>query len=488
MSDTIEHRPLSDHMNPLTEIISTTSLVVAGQLDTEILRVSFSKLVEKWSKLGTRIVKGKNGMFEFHTPAAFSEERLPFIFTVSDQRTIQCPDIPKRDYTVTSQPELQKYMHLFRSEDCPNTMTKWLKQKDAPAIRIHVTVFSDATCIGFTLPHIFSDVPGMSVILNAWCSIMAGRESALPTLVTEDPIANIGGAYPSTKKALKKFHADMEGGYHLLSFWQKVRYYMPVVKEFVLHPKEECRLIFIPNKTLNKLRQAALAELQDEKEVWVSENDIIFALIIKLSNLHRKKSDKTPIGFAMTGNFRGQAPALKDPSKAYLHNCLTYYAVSPIPNGTVVDRSVGNIARLIRGAIVAQRKPEEFEKQMTVYREMCRQSVYPSYCPPNGRQYTSTSWLQSGWPELDFSPALRVVETDSADGASAEKLKGGLLGEPGRVVFSGGSAGIPSLPRRQWAIIMSKQPDDAAGDGGVWFEMAARVELWPKIDEYLRSL
>lgn len=60
MSDTVEHRPLSDHMNPLTEIISTTSLVVAGQLDTEILRVSFSKLVEKWSKLGTRIVKGKN--------------------------------------------------------------------------------------------------------------------------------------------------------------------------------------------------------------------------------------------------------------------------------------------------------------------------------------------------------------------------------------------------------------------------------------------
>lgn len=229
-------------------------------------------------------------MFEFHTPVAFSEKRPPFIFTVSGHRETQCPAIPTRDYTVTSQPGLQKYQHYFRSEDCPGTMTQWLKQKDAPTIRIHVTTFSDATCIGFTLPHIFGDVPGMSVILNAWCSIMAGRESELPTLITEDPIANIGGSYPSTKKALKKFHAEMEGPYHLLSFLEKIRYFTPLIAELVIHPKEDCRLIFVSNAALSKLRQAALSELQDGKEVWVSENDIVFALILKVS--HHQRANK----------------------------------------------------------------------------------------------------------------------------------------------------------------------------------------------------
>lgn len=178
---------------------------------------------------------------------------------------------------------MASYQHLFRSKDCPGTMQDWMKQKDTPTIRIHITAFSDATCIGFTIPHIFCDVPGLSVIMRAWCSILAGRESELPALIIEDPIAHIGGSYPSSKKERKKFYADMQGGYHIAGFWAKVRFYTPLVKEFVLHPKEENRLVFLPTKTLEKLRQVALTELQDEKEAWVSENDIIVALIIKVS-------------------------------------------------------------------------------------------------------------------------------------------------------------------------------------------------------------
>ena len=190
----------------------------------------------------------------------------------------------------------------------------------------------------------------------------------------------------------------------------------------------------------------------------------------------------------MSCNFRGQIPALQDPQKAFLHNCMTYFGVGPIPTGTLVDCSIGTIARLIRSAIVAQRTPVQFEKQMTVYREMCRQSVYPSFCPANGRSYTSTSWLTSGWSKLDFSSAARSIEARNTGAGSSEKLKQDLLGEPGRVVFSGGYANRPAVPRRHWAIIMSKQPDDAVGEGGVWFEMAVRNEFWPRVDQYLCSL
>ncbi|KZP02959.1 hypothetical protein FIBSPDRAFT_969435, partial [Athelia psychrophila] len=247
---------------------------------------------------------------------------------------------------------------------------------------------------------------------------------------------------------------------------------------------EENRLVFLPTKTLEKLRQVALTELQDEKEAWVSENDIIVALIIKLSNLHRKTHDKTPYAVSMSANFRNLLPELKGPSKAYLHNCLTYFVCPPMANGSLLDRSLGDIGRHVRGTIVAQRPLAQSGKQLTVYREMCKRGVFPSYAPGNGRSYSTTSWLAGRWSDLDFSPA--VVETDSTD--SAEKPKGGVLGDPGKVVFSGGSADTPKMPKRFWAIVMSRQPDDAAGEGGVWFEIAARVEHWPKIDEYLRSL
>ncbi|KZP27678.1 hypothetical protein FIBSPDRAFT_948270 [Athelia psychrophila] len=417
MADTIDPIPLSDHMFPLTDTIVTSALMVAGRLDTELLRAAFATLVDKWPKLGARIVKGKKGVFECHTPSAFSVERSPFVYTVARHVDSQCPDIPKR--TIGSHANMLTYRHLFQSKDCPASTSEWIKQKDAPPIRIHITTFSNVTCIGFTVPHIFTDVLGISVILRAWCSIIAGREtSKLPVLITEDPLAHIGGPYPSSKKELKAFHADMAGEYHLFSLWDKLRYYPPLIKEIVFH-SEEVRLVFLPSKTLDKMRRSAMAELQDEKEVWVSENDIIYSLIIKLSNLHRDKNDETPYGIAMAANFRGLLPELKDPSKAFLHNCMTYVSCPVIPNGSVLDSSVGDLARHIRTAIVAQRPLAHSEKVMTVYREMCRRHDYPSYCPPNGRQYASTSWLAGGWSELNFSSA--VIATDSIDAGSAEK-------------------------------------------------------------------
>lgn len=60
MADTIEPLPLSDHMYPMTSIIMTAALIVAGRLDTEVLRVAFTKLVDTWPKLGTRMAKGEN--------------------------------------------------------------------------------------------------------------------------------------------------------------------------------------------------------------------------------------------------------------------------------------------------------------------------------------------------------------------------------------------------------------------------------------------
>lgn len=90
MTDTIQPVPLTDHMVPLNDIIITASLIIAGQLDPQVLRDAFAKLVDQWPKLGARLVKGKAVYHCPHALAAMYADvnaapgliRLPYSFGI----------------------------------------------------------------------------------------------------------------------------------------------------------------------------------------------------------------------------------------------------------------------------------------------------------------------------------------------------------------------------------------------------------------------
>lgn len=58
----------------------------------------------------------------------------------------------------------------------------------------------------------------------------------------------------------------------------------------------------------------------------------------------------------------------------------------------------------------------------------------------------------------------------------------------GKVLFAGGYAKIRGHPIRIFSIVLSKQRDDAAGEGGYWCEVGGRANAWPKVEEYLAAL
>lgn len=182
---------------------------------------------------------------------------------------------------------MDTFIHLFRSKTCPQNATELIAQKDRPIISLHVSCFSDATCIGFSLPHSFADVLGMGVIMRAWCSILAGRSSEVPPLFEGDALADFGAPFPSKKAEQKKLYESVQGTYRLWSFWDKVKYYTWLTtSEFILHPSEEVRLLFFPNSLVDKLRKETMLKGEKEKgSAWVSENDIVTALLVKVCSI-----------------------------------------------------------------------------------------------------------------------------------------------------------------------------------------------------------
>lgn len=236
-----------------------------------------------------------------HVPLG-DEERVKFNFS-SEIREGDCDELPLRK-GLSPQKELKHAMHLFRASSCPRSVPQLLSLPDAAILRyvfnlcilpsyytncysVHITFFKDVTCIGFSLPHCFADINGVGIIMSNWCSIMKGEN--LPRLPSptdhRDKLADVGSPYPSNKKGVQAFRAKMQGSLQVWNLAQKMRFYSSVLPEVIFHSKEEVRLIFVPLSLIEKLRSSTMnaqSNPTSAKKVFVSENDILTALLAKV--------------------------------------------------------------------------------------------------------------------------------------------------------------------------------------------------------------
>ena len=59
MADAVVPLLLTDQGNPARRLIIRTCLIVTGRLDPHVLRKALAKLVDKWPRLGSRLVRNK---------------------------------------------------------------------------------------------------------------------------------------------------------------------------------------------------------------------------------------------------------------------------------------------------------------------------------------------------------------------------------------------------------------------------------------------
>ena len=367
---------------------------------------------------------------------------------------------------------------------------------------LHINRFSDVTCLGLALPHAVVDMVGVGIIMRAWCSIMANEHADVPPLIVGDPLAEYGAPYPSTRSGVKKLRASMVGTARVWSLRSKIRYFGRMIFEFVLSPKEHCGLFFIPMSVVDRIREEGMHEAKESAStsggsVWVSENDVITAILVKviyhtyrpilslcltlyqIYSFGRSLGDKTPFTIPFTSNIRGHLPSLpKDSPSVWIHNALVPITTPPFPTYQLLDLSIYQIALKIRQAVIAQRNVEEIEKQLTVCRETARRGSHPAYHSSHGMSYYVTSWASAKLSELDFSPALLAQDSEKSHSHA----------DRGNVIFAGGSALLTHHARRKWAVILSKQVNDSSGESGYWCETGAVVKVWPLVEEFLSSL
>ena len=407
------------------------------------------------------------------------------------------PNIPQR--SATSQPPFRTIINHFRSTTSPKVASDLLN-KDVPIMSLHINQFSDVTCVGLALPHAVVDMMGIGIIMRTWCSIMADDRVKVPSLIVGDPLAKYGAPYPTTRSGVKELRASMIGTTRVWGLQSKIRYFGRLILELVLSPKEHCGLFFIPMSVVDRIREEGKRGAKESSNdnggsPWVSENDVITAILVKVRivfiflysvlyltpsqiySLGRSQTDKTPFTIAFTGNIRGQLPSLpKDSSSVWIHNAIVPITVPSFATCQLPDLSIYQIALNVRKAIIAQRNVEEISKELTVYRENARRGNHQAFHSSYGMSYYLTSWSSAKLADLDFRPAF--LAQDSRE----------LHSEGGRVIFAGGSVSMTELGRRAWAITLSKQGKDGSGESGYWCETGTVVKVWPLVEEFLNSL
>lgn len=177
--------------------------------------------------------------------------------------------------------------HIFHHASCPQTLTELLSQ-DQPLISIHVGRYDNVTCVGVNIPHVLVDAEGAGIILKAWCSLIAEKVHEVPSLIDGDALADFGLPYPSTKAEEEEFLASIPSSLCRWSTWDMIRTTFNSILEFIFYPRARSGMFFLPSKLVASIRQKAMLELRngdDREGPWLSENDIVTAILFKVCSL-----------------------------------------------------------------------------------------------------------------------------------------------------------------------------------------------------------
>ncbi|KIY63971.1 hypothetical protein CYLTODRAFT_425646 [Cylindrobasidium torrendii FP15055 ss-10] len=242
--------------------------------------------------------------------------------------------------------------------------------------------------------------------------------------------------------------------------------------------QEIAHTVFIPFSTIDRIRKETM--LGDEKERWVSENDIVVAILAHMHLLSRAPSRK-PISISFMGNMRGLIPPLSEPDSLYLGNCQCAMRAELGPIDIAKAKLIPEIALAIRKSILAQRTPTCMAHTTTAQRELARRGSIPVYAPAHEVAYNTTSWAAASIGKLSFSGALEQVSDEERD----------LGGADGSIAFAGGFAGVPALfGRRLYGNVQGKvESNQPTGEeGGFWCDFSAANSSWVAIEAFLSQL
>ncbi|KAF5013357.1 hypothetical protein FDECE_634 [Fusarium decemcellulare] len=410
-------------------------------LDADLLGQSLSRLfkMEGWRKLGGRIHLRPDGKAEIHVPQPFTKQRPPLYFTKEHHDIClanhpEASKLPEASAQPAMFPSARHYSGLALGPGAPRTIQDYF-QNDVPQFSLHVVTFTDGTLVSISFNHVSSDLGGLTAILKAWGSMLAGKPEEVAPFVgyKDDPMKEI--YKPDNPTLRRPIIAEFQ-----LTGWRAPIWALRHVIE-TWWTGLEGRMMCIPKKAIDAVIQDARDHiaLNGDAGLFVSENDVVMAICNRLL-ASPLSLDRSMINLIIVDARSRVKSAFRD-NAAYVQN-MSSIAVFACQAKEAVELPIGEVALRSRIAVTEQCTEEQVKSTVQETYDALVSTGNPAII---GKDVNSLFMVVSNWSKagfltrFDFSPAIVKPARSTRSGAKP--------GHP--VYFHSGSLGkgFPSTNR-----------------------------------------
>ncbi|KAI1080955.1 hypothetical protein F5B20DRAFT_579777 [Whalleya microplaca] len=401
------------------------SLVFDEVLDPEKLRQSLERLVKRegWQRLGGRLRKNASGKIEWHIPTEFTAERPAITFAhvehgvpaASHSAASQIPQ-PSTRPAVVGDPDALATL-AWDSGYSPAGIKDYL-DSDLPVLGLRVNSFTDKTIAVLQWQHVAFDALGMQYVVEGWSAMLWGKDADIltPCSPDSDPFDALAqGTRPATEPHLL---ADRRVGIGGMLMWG-----LGYGVDMLVRAKEN-RMVCVPetywrpqlDKALEELRAEATAKGEDVSKVFLTENDVLTAWILRCTVRQMAMKPDRLVAASIAMSLRKAFEGDLIPSAAerpYVGNAFGWANVL-VSARDVTSKPLSWLACQVRRAINEQGTRAQHEAYYAMVRTS--QIGLPVIVFGDGgmAQIGFSNWSKAGLFELDFAPARR--DPKSRDG------------------------------------------------------------------------
>ncbi|GAA5973794.1 hypothetical protein JCM11641_003161 [Rhodosporidiobolus odoratus] len=333
------------------------------------IREAAERVVKKWPVLAALPTKSERGLWLLDIPnnvelAALGRPLFTLTTSAIDEPYHLAAGLSPPPPPFSSLPSCilpRPDYSLFRHPSRPATLEQHASAS-APLLSIHITLTSDAVCIGVSVAHGAFDGTGLGMILKALDAELHGREWDVPPYNEGNPFTQ-ALAKLSTESSPEP-QAPATAPPLLWSSWtpktwlSSLRFRLSAWWEKTWH-QSETRWVFIRQEAVNKLVASTKKEVVQVTggAEYVSSGDVLLAWLSKAFY-----SDD----YSSTDSLNASAVYSARPLLAPLVPILTLYPHTakfpytlfhrPLPLNTLNSMSVAELSLLIRRALPLYRK------------------------------------------------------------------------------------------------------------------------------------
>ncbi|KAI1456607.1 hypothetical protein F4805DRAFT_475750 [Annulohypoxylon moriforme] len=445
-------------------------------LDAEKLKASLEKLLNLhgWRRLAARIRLNENGNLDYHIPAYFNEERVPFSFD-HENLEISINEHPRASRfradpnAITPRIQCQEsdWIDFMYQPGDPKNLDDYL-YSDRPILGFRMVTFTDATLLTISWPHMIFDAMGNAAFFRAWSLILNGRDDEVPEFhgADSDPLATLG-----TQPVEKFKHADKQIGIK-----QVVILWLRYIYDRLRNPKpnEDGRTIFVPAAYVKHLCETARSGLKamhpDSQVPFISEGDIICAWWSQqLARVQIPKPSNREVALYNVFGLRGRlSQDLLPPNRAYVGNAFCQVPAF-MTASDILTKPLAFVATAIRKAYMDLGTRGQVEAVMNISRAAQDKGGAAIFGDPWAHLVICSNWTKADLFNIDFSGAI-----------TRSPMKGDhTFGKPS---FIQGHVFIKGLTMISCFVVMGKD-----AEGNYWLLSFLKEKYWVAVDEMLED-